>query len=141
DLLNCLRAERPGWRIELLEHSYLPPVRLTPGRLRVRSFTPPLPVGPANREANELYLADWVVAQRPDWVVPAGAFRPDGLLPRYGTSRPRVAAVACDPLLLHSEDDAAGWSAGWLRFLLGTDLVLTESAAVASALRRLGGLR
>jgi glycosyltransferase involved in cell wall biosynthesis len=141
DLLRNLRAERPGWRIELLERGYLPPARGQAGRFRVRTFTPPLPISPETREANELYLADWVTAQRPDWVVHAGAFRQDGLLPRYGTSRPRVAAVACDPLPLPSEDDAAGWSAGRLRFLFGMDLLLTDSAAIASELRRLGGPR
>jgi glycosyltransferase involved in cell wall biosynthesis len=99
NLIQALRAARPNWRMELVEHAYLPPVAPDdlPGMVR-RTF-PGLGDRPELRWANQQYFGDWLVAQQADRLVfpsPIEQTERSFGMPAFRGPRPPVAAVLYD---------------------------------------------
>lgn len=147
-LLAGLRQARPGWHVRALVHGYLAPADPGPlDGLPATVFHPPLPIADETRRANELYMADWVAGVRPDCVLHTSLFVRDGVIPAYGSNRPRTAGVLYDliPLLFperyHLDRPWNRWYADRFRAALTTmDTLLAISGASAADMRRLGGV-
>ena len=148
-LLGGLRAVRPGWRVEVLEHARLEPIPTDRVRgLPVRRFDAPLPydlAAPENRAVNDRNYADWLTAHRPDHVLLASVFEKLGVVPKFVGPRPPVSAVLYDliPVLFPEHygvcrpDEA--WYAQRVRDAAGVDALFAISAAAAADARRLLG--
>ena len=146
-LLDGLRAVRPGWDVRIIEHGSLPP--LGPelaARFPVRRFDYPVPYRRGTAAALQRYFADWVAAQRPDWVLHPSPFETAGAVPRYSAPRPRTAAVLYDLIpalfpdhyLKHDPATIDGYAAR-LRMTAGYDLLLAISQATADDAARVLG--
>lgn len=146
NLLAGLRAARPHWNLRVLVHDYLPePTSAVLGRLPVEKFRPLLPVRRETRTANELHFADAIAEMKPDWVLHPSVFECDGLVPQYGSSRPRVASVLYDLIPLRfphaynlASSDAVGYGRSF-RAARSSDLLLAISEATAADGRDLLG--
>jgi glycosyltransferase involved in cell wall biosynthesis len=148
-LLGALRAVRPGWRIQVVEHGRLEPIppRLVHG-LTVRRFDAPLPydlAAPENHAVNDRYYADWLLARRPDHILFASVFEKLGVVPRFVGPRPRTSAVMYDliPVLFPEHygilDPREKWYAQRLRDAAAVDVLFPISGAAAADTRRLLG--
>ena len=148
-LMSGLKAVRPGWRIEVVEHSRLPPIpsHRVQG-LTVRRFDAPLAYDlqvEANRGVNDRYYADWLLAQRPDHMLFVSIFEKLGVVPRFVGDRPAFSAVMHDliPILFPEHygvcQPGEKWFARRLRDIAGTDVLFCNSQLTATESRRLIG--
>jgi glycosyltransferase involved in cell wall biosynthesis len=132
ELLAALHDARPDWRLEVaVRADRLPIDPDAVAGLPVRLFRAPFSVADANRPVLDRYYADWLDAQRPDWVLHTDLFEPEGLVPVYRAKRSRAAAV------LH--DRTFTVSANRLRSLAAMDLLLADTPDIASEVVRLIG--
>jgi glycosyltransferase involved in cell wall biosynthesis len=144
NLLAGLAAVRPGWHIELVQCTHLPPAdpeRL--GGLPVVAFAPPFPFHHKKKEANERYYADWLTARGADALLLCSSIEHEAVVPAFSGPRPPLFAVLYDviPLLfadhyLRDPATCAGYAAG-LRRLLQADCLLAISRSAADDACRL----
>jgi hypothetical protein len=132
ELLTALRDARPDWRLEVAVRADRPPIDTDAiAELPVRPFRTPLPVAAENRPVLDRYYADWLDAQRPDWVLHTDLFEPEGLVPVYRARRARAAAILRELI--------CPASATRLRALRAMDLLLASTPDVAADVVRLVG--
>src|SRR5437868_5357958 len=102
NLLAGLRRVRPEWDIQLVMHAGLPAIPpCVTGDAPVLVFHTPVNLTHQSRNVVDRYYADWLTAQRADWVFQSSVFEIDGAVPFHTHPRPRTAAVLYDliPLL------------------------------------------
>lgn len=129
ELLAALRDARPDWRLEVaVRADRLPIDPDTLVGLPVRLFRTPIPVAAENRPVLDRYYADWLDAHRPDWVLHADLFAPEGPVPVYRARRARAAAVLADLTL--------PGSVARLRALAAMDLLLIGTPDLAADVAR-----
>jgi glycosyltransferase involved in cell wall biosynthesis len=148
-LLAALRHVRPSWRMRVIEHSGLPPISGDrAAHLPILPFAAPLPcdlAAPANYPVNDLYFADWILAQDPGHVLFASLFEKPGVVPRFTGRRPPVSAIVYDliPVLFPDQygllQGGERWYSRRFRDLCEMDRLFAISAATAADTRRLLG--
>lgn len=147
NLLRALADARPGWRIEVVQNTFLAPIAAEDRKdLPLLSFQPPLRHGGKRCEVNERYYADWLTAQGADGVLilsPCESWQ--AVVPLFHGPWPRVFGIAYDLIpLLFSEQyfrdvRTANWFAHRFRQLLSSDVLLAISEATSRDVRILGG--
>lgn len=148
-LIGGLRAVRPDWRIQVVEHSRLPPIppSLIHG-LPVVRFDSPFPYdlgADANRLVNDRYYADWLLARRPDHVLFTSVFEWLGAMPKFVDGRLPTSAVMYDliPILFPEQYNVLlpsdQWYARRLRDAARVDTLYAISECAAQDTRQLLG--
>jgi glycosyltransferase involved in cell wall biosynthesis len=106
-LLRGLVRARPGWVIEAVLNTALPPPEDADllHQVLVARFTPLLPMSAATRSVNELYFGDWLTSRGGDVVLELSVFDEEALTPQFVPPRPLLAAMAFDlvPVLFHEQ--------------------------------------
>jgi len=136
-LLAALRDARPGWRLEVAVRADLQNDPVDATGLPVREFNPPLPSNADTRPVLDRYYADWLDAQAPDWVLHAGLFETEALVPNSRSRRSRVAVVVPESNLLSTLTEPG--TDNRLRAVVVADLLVSGTPAVADEVALLYG--